>query len=70
MAHIKILMTRDFDDCELCGITTDEGGRIEVDGKVIWEKIPQASCCGGEYLDTDFYFRQVLRYFGHTVEIE
>lgn len=70
MAHIKIVRTSDYSDCETCGGGFDDGGSIFIDGELIWSKIPQGSCYGGEYLEVEFFYKKALEHLGHTVEAD
>lgn len=68
MARIKIQPLYDSNDCETCGGGTDHGGRIWIDGELIWEKIPVGYCYDNDYFsDVDFY-KIILEHLGYTVE--
>ena len=44
MAKVKIECLSDYNDCETCGGGYAEGGRIWIDGDLVWEVIPVADC--------------------------
>ena len=46
MSKIVIQVMSDWNDCEQCGGGTEDGGVITIDGEVVFEHIPNASCFG------------------------
>ncbi len=67
---IKIERLTDHNECETCGGGYDDGGRIWVDGELVWEKIPLGSCYDGEYLEDSFYFIEALKHLSVEVEFD
>lgn len=67
---IKIERLYDYNDCEQCGGGDEDGGRIWVDGKLIWEHIPTASCYDNKYFEDSFFFIKALEHLGIEVEYE
>lgn len=44
MVKVKIECLTDYNDCETCGGGFEDGGRIWIDGVLVWEKVPHAGC--------------------------
>lgn len=70
MKKIVIEQMTDYSDCEQCGGGSEQGGRVTVDGKVVFDHIPVGSCYG----NNDFYVEdllvEALNYLGYDVEIK
>ena len=46
MSKVVIQVMSDWNDCEQCGGGHEDGGVITIDGEVVFEHIPNASCFG------------------------
>jgi hypothetical protein len=44
MAKIKVQTLRDYEECETCGLSMADGGRIWINDEIVWEEIPVANC--------------------------
>jgi len=49
MAKVKIECLSDFSDCETCGSSYSQGGRIWINGDLVWEVIPVADCFSSDH---------------------
>lgn len=72
MTKLRIVYLTDWHDCEGCGPRAAEGYQIFINEseEPVIERIPFAHCCGGEEFDDKQLLVDVLRHFGHEVEIE
>ena len=70
MSSILIEVMSDWDYCEQCGGTSEDGGRITINGEVVFEHIPQASCLGNKsYYESDL-LSMAIEKLGHSLEIK
>ncbi|MEG2707337.1 MAG: hypothetical protein RR959_08350 [Erysipelotrichaceae bacterium] len=70
MSKIVIEVMSDWNECEQCGGGSEDGGRIIVNGEVVFEHIPSASCYGNEsYYEYDLV-RIALEKLGYSLEIK
>lgn len=69
MSLIKVELLEDWNDCETCGGGTDYGGRVWIDGDLIWEDIPAGSCYDNRYLNETDLIRIALAKLGHALEV-
>ena len=70
MGKIVIQVMSDWNDCEQCGGGTEYGGVITIDGEVVFEHIPNASCFGNISVSDYDLLRLALEKLGHSLEIE
>jgi hypothetical protein len=70
MAKIRIEKTWDSVDCETCGCSYADGARIYIDGLLVEELKPVASCFGGESYDDEAVFAAALKHLGHKLVLE
>ena len=69
MSKIKIEVMSDWNDCEQCGGGSEDGGRVIIDDKVVFEHIPCGSCFGNNSVREEQLIRIALEKLGHTLEI-
>ena len=48
MAKVKIECLSDYSDCETCGSSYAQGGRIWINDDLVWAVVPNAHCLGGD----------------------
>ena len=69
MSTIKSTRLYDEHDCEVCGSDFAEGFQVTIDGESFGDYEPVAHC----YDSKTYYFENVicdiLKHFGHTVEV-
>ena len=70
MSKVVIQVMSDWNDCEQCGGGTEDGGVITIDGEVVFEHIPNASCFGNSSVSDYDLLRLALEKLGHSLEIE
>lgn len=70
MSKIVIQVMSDWNDCEQYGGGTEDGGVITIDGEVVFEHIPNASCFGNNSVSDYDLFKLAIEKLGHTLEIE
>lgn len=70
MSKVIIEVITDYNDCEQCGGGSEEGGRIIIDGEIVFEHIPLASCFGNESYSEYDLIRMAIEKLGHTLEIK
>lgn len=66
MRQLKIIGVADYSDCEQCGGGYAEGARVELDGKVIVDLVPETHCLGGTTFNDADTTQAILRAFGIT----
>ena len=69
MSKIEIEVMEDWNDCEQCGGGSEEGGRVIIDGVVVFEHIPIGSCFGNKSVSEQQLIYKALEHLGHTLEI-
>ena len=71
MSKVVIQVMSDWNDCEQCGGGSEYGGgRITINGEVVFEHIPIASCFGNKsYYESDL-LNMAIEKLGHSLEIE
>lgn len=70
MSSILIEVMSDWNDCEQCGGGSEDGGRITINGEVVFEHIPLASCYDNEsYYEYDL-LKLAFEKLGHSLEIK
>lgn len=70
MSNVLIEVMSDWNDCEQCGYSTEHGGRITINGEVVFEHIPVASCCGNESYHEYDLLRVAIEKLGYSLEIK
>ena len=70
MSNILIEVMSDWNDCEQCGGGSEDGGRITINGEVVFEHIPVASCFGNESYHEYDLLRMAIEKLGHSLEIK
>ena len=70
MSNIKIEWLSEYSDCDQAGCSGgySEGARVTIDGKLVLDLTPSASCFGGDHYDTSEVYRRIFAHLGHTVE--
>lgn len=48
MAKVKIECLSDYSDCETCGSSYAQGGRLWINDDLVWEVVPNAHCLGSD----------------------
>lgn len=67
---IIIEQMSDYSDCEQCGGGSEQGGRVTIDDKIVFEYIPVGSCYGNNDIYIEDLFVEALKYLGYDVEIK
>jgi len=67
---INIEWTQDTSDCETCGMSWADGGKIYIDGKMVDEVEPVAYCFGGTSAGEDELLVLALAHIGISVEVD
>lgn len=70
MKKVLIEVMSDLNDCEQCVGGSEDGGRVTIDGAVVFEHIPQASCFGNVSVSTEQLLIEALNSFGCDVDIK
>lgn len=70
MADIRIERTTDYHDCDTCGLSMAEGANVSVDGHLVIELKPHASCFEQDSYSDREVFAAILNLLGHTVSID
>ena len=71
MSDVKIEWLSDYSDCEQCGGNYADGARVWIDGEVVFELIPRASCFGSEHDWSErTVYELIFERLGHTLEEE
>jgi hypothetical protein len=68
MAKVKIQHLSNYKHCETCGGGTEDGGRIWIDDKLVWEEIPHAGCYGNNYYDLSDLMKIAMEKLGIEFE--
>lgn len=67
---IEIITDRDSSDCETCGSTYADGGRVLVDGVEVLSRPARAHCLGGsDYSDSDLLVMALAK-LGHQIVVD
>ena len=69
MSKIIIEVMSDWNDCEQCGGGSEDGGRVLIDGEVVFGHIPCASCFGNQDVRESDLIKIAFERLGHTLEI-
>lgn len=67
---LKIERLCDESDCDTCGSNYAEGARVTLDGELLAELTPVASCFGGAHWDRADVYRLIIETLGYKVEDE
>ncbi len=70
MADIKITEISDDCDCETCGSSWAEGYEVTIGGYPFGNYTPLASCFGGNSYELSDVLKDLIKHFGHELEIE
>jgi len=70
MTKISIEWTQDVYDCETCGMSWADGGKIYIDGKMVDEVEPVAYCSGGISASEDELLVLALAHMGISVGVD
>ena len=70
MKKVLIEVMSDWSDCEQCGGGSEDGGRVTIDGEIVFEHIPHASCFGNESVSTEQLLIEALKSFGCDVDVK
>ncbi len=65
---IEIEWTSDHHDCDTCGINSAYGAVVRMNGEVIIELIPEASCYGGTSYCEEDVFKIIFKHLGYEVK--
>jgi hypothetical protein len=68
MTKVTIQMLSDYNDCETCGGGSEEGGRIWIDGNLVWEEVPHAGCYDNKYYELSDLMKIALEKLGIDFE--
>lgn len=69
MPKIEIEWLDDGNDCDQCGGGYAAGARVTLDGELLLELIPRASCFGSEDdWDTDQVYARILQALGYELD--
>ena len=69
MAKVKIQRLEDYNECETCGGSSEEGGRIWIDDSLVWEYIPRAGCFDNRYYDLSDLMKIAFEKLGIELEV-
>ena len=71
MQHkIKVIQTVDQRDCETCGSSYAEGGRIYIDEELVYEFNPHASCFNSLNMKYEDLMQKAFELIGYEMEYE
>jgi hypothetical protein len=70
MSNILIEVMSDWNYCEQCRGSSEDGGRITINEEVVFEHIPVASCFGNESYNESDLLRMAIEKLGHSLEIK
>jgi hypothetical protein len=70
MSNILIEVMSDWNYCKQCGGSSENGGRITINGEVVFEHIPVASCFGNESYNESDLLRMAIEKLGYSLEIK
>lgn len=70
MQKLKVIWLHDSRDCETCGCSYAQGFRAFLDGELIDEFEPWASCSGTFTIEGDDTWIRLFKHFGIEVETE
>lgn len=65
---IEIIEMSDWWDCDQCGGNSEDGGIVKIDGEVIFEHIPRASCFNNEDISVQDMLIIALEHLGYEVK--
>lgn len=65
--HIDIEWLEDSNNCDTCGLNWASGARVKLNGVVILDLQPHASCFGGDDWTVQDVFRELLAELGYSV---
>lgn len=68
MVKVRIEQLSDWSSCETCGGSSEDGGRIWIDGNLVWEEIPRAGCFDNKYYDLSDLMKIALEKLGIEFE--
>ena len=67
---IEIVTTEDTHECETCGCSMAEGGRVFVDDYLVLEKEPIAHCYNGQTYSYTELLILALEKMGHNITVD
>ena len=68
---IKVIQTVDHHDCETCGSSYAEGGRIYINEELVYELKPYASCYDNSiYISYEDLMQKAFELIGYEMEYE
>jgi len=65
MSQIKIIQTEDSYECDDCGWSHAEGGRVYIDDVLIFEFQPSAYCYDSDEISVEELLYQACQHFGN-----
>jgi hypothetical protein len=65
---IEIEWIADYFDCETCGGAYADGAVVRMNGEVILELLPEASCYGGTSYEQEDVFKAIFKHLGYEVK--
>ena len=68
MSKIEIIVISDHNNCDQCGGGYEDGGVVKINGKVVFEHVPRASCFDNKDVTTEDLLVEALKALGHEVE--
>lgn len=69
MSKIEITQLYESNDCETCGGGYADGYYVTIDGEQFGDYEPIAGCIDSRHFELDQVLTDLLRHFGHKVEI-
>lgn len=67
---IRFEFTTDTYDCETCGVSYAEGGKIYFDDELKFEFVPHAYCYDSDHMNEEEIFKKAFELLGHEVTFD
>ena len=68
MAKVKVECLSDYYECETCGGSYAQGGRLWINDDLVWEVVPVADCFGSDHYDLEEILIIALKKLGFEFE--
>ena len=67
---IEVFTEEDYSDCETCGVNSDSGGYVLIDGKEVFRYKPRASCYVSANYSGEDMILKALETIGFEITID